>query len=106
MAKSDVIEREKNNFPVCILRFCGKEMHNGVQNNLWKYLNCDEYTIKDDVLYKVWCDAQSPREAGDSWSYLVFYFEEVPKVIIEIEKYIEEMKKCLDNYWKSKDFLS
>ena len=99
MSKEDVKLRLKSGWSVGIKRFQGCEMHNREGGDLWKYLNCDESSIKDDAIYKVWCDADSPREAFDRWSYLVLYFEEVPREILELEGQIKQMKKRCDDYW-------
>ena len=99
MSKEDVKQRLTSGWSVGIKRFQGCEMHNREGGDLWKYLNCDESSIKDDAIYKVWCDANSPLEAFDRWSYLVLYFEEVPGDILKLEEEIEQMKKRCDDYW-------
>jgi hypothetical protein len=104
MSKRDVKNRLRNGFPVSTKRFLGRDMHSSKGGDRFKYLNCDETAIKDDAVYKVWCYGDSPREAFDSWSYLVFYFEEVPKIILEIEARVDYLRKCLDDYWNSLSF--
>ena len=80
------------------MRFQGCEMHHSEGGDSWNYLNCDGSSIKNDAVYKVWCVANSPREAFDCWSYLVLYFEEVSDEILKLEKQIEQIKKLCDDY--------
>ncbi len=71
-----------------------------VDEQSWYYSNCDESEVKPDVLYKVWFTCHDASDPADlSSTYCVFYYEEVPQNIIE-------MKKKVDEYWKSNQPLS
>ncbi len=94
------VEKE---YPITTKRFLGQEMHSDVHGDVFKYRNCDEKAVKDDIVYKVWCLVNGPREGGDYAIYTVLYFEEVPQEILEIEKRIESDTKRLRQYWQSMD---
>ena len=66
----------------------------------WVYHGCDESQIKDNVLYKVWLTRSTPADPADQSSHTnVYYFEEVTAEIVEMKKEVEE-------YWKSDEPLN
>ena len=95
---------KKNELPPCHVEFLyGQEMHthkvSSIDFHVWKYCGCDESLVKDDTLYKVWLNTRDAADPADfSLSTRVFYFEEVPKDLVE-------MKAKVDSYWKSEEPL-
>ena len=82
----------------------GREMHTHTVNfsykATWKYHNCDESSIENDVQYKVWLITKNSANPDDlSSETKVYYFEKVPSDILE-------MKKKVDAYWNSKEPLN
>jgi len=82
----------------CICTHIGAEMHT---DNITKWqFNCniDEATIKNDVKYKVWLEVNEKTNPEQPQQYTceVYWFEEVPKEIIEAEELVR-------NYWAAKE---
>ena len=88
----------------------GIEKHKSYEKRKFKILrregisyHYEAFFRADDIVYKVWCLVNGPREGGDYAIYTVLYFEEVPQEILEIEKRIESDTKRLRQYWQSMD---
>ena len=96
---------KKSDLPPChVDYYLGCRMHTykvgPIDEARWVYHNCDESQIKDNVLYKVWLTRSTPADPADQSSHTnVYYFEEVPAEIVEMKKEIEE-------YWKSDEPLN
>lgn len=76
----------------------GAEMHTDTITK-WQFKNdVDESTIKNDVKYKVWlevCEKSDPKQL-QPYTCKVYWFEEVPKEVIEAEELARK-------YWATKE---
>ena len=87
---------ELKNYNTC--RHMGAEMHTDTITK-WQFKNdVDESTIKNDVKYKVWLEVNEKTDPKQSQPYTceVYWFEEVPKEVIEAEELAR-------NYWTAKE---
>lgn len=95
---------KKSDLAPCHVEFYyGCHMHTHevgpIDEAVWRYHNCDESLVEDDAYYKVWLTTSHPADPADLSSHTnVYYFEKVPKDLLE-------MKKKVEAYWKSEDPL-
>jgi len=64
----------------------------------WKFNGVDESLIKNETYYKVWLEVneRTDRKQPQPYTCEVYWFEEVPKEIIEAEELVR-------NYWAAKE---
>lgn len=79
----------------------GREMHTHKVNfsykATWIYVDCDESSIQDNNVYKVWLVTKNSDNLDDlSSETTVYHFESVPADIIK-------KKEEVDAYWSSKE---
>jgi len=81
----------------CICHHFGAEMHSDTVTK-WKFNGVDESLIKNETYYKVWLEVneRTDRKQPQPYTCEVYWFEEVPKEIIEAEELVR-------NYWAAKE---
>ena len=80
-----------------ICHYFGIEMHTDTVTK-WQFNGIDESSVKNDIYYKVWFEVNEKTNPEQLQPYTceVYWFEEVPKEIIEAEELAR-------NYWATKE---